>query len=244
MGELFIGHGGLVPENYSEGMSIVAIPPGTSLQFYTDAGQTLRIGRLEDAFAQLHAPWPPLTSENVTYNLTLSALTFDTAARRWAAASEGTSHTPHSPGWDLDDPIQLCNGTVDQCPTNPTQNRRHECTGILARFTGEMHWIACTNMVLTEDEEQVLDDTLQGRPWSAFLNSDPDSWDEHVTNLVTGMKRVLTACQSLGKPEDFVDHFVSAEYTDDERKRVVHADTEILGVLEMSGRGYSINSWD
>jgi hypothetical protein len=245
MGHLFIGHGGLdiSGHSYNEGMGIVAVPPGTTLQFYTDAGQALRLGNVETAFSQLQAPWPTLTSESVTYNFSLAGIPITMAQERWDAVQAHTGHTPHIPGWDLDDPIQLCTGTTDTCPTSPWENRQHACNGILARFTGELHWIACTSFDLpvgdetpaqyhlTEDQvneaADVLDVALQNRPISVYLNADPDSVTEHTANLVANLKPMFLHYQALGRIADFQDLFNSDSFTDDERATVRAADPEI-----------------
>src|SRR6185295_19914221 len=74
MGYVLLGHGGLDVESGTmpDDMEWVAIPQGTTIQFYSDAGQTLVYGSQElDFFATLTKPWGALDSTNVTYNLTL-----------------------------------------------------------------------------------------------------------------------------------------------------------------------------
>jgi hypothetical protein len=240
VGHLFIGHGGLDPAGYSynDGMGIVAIPPGTTLQFYSDAGQTLRFGDLKSMLPQLRAPWPELTATDVTYNLALRAFAGITKYEQFTTAVFASDHLPHLPGIDLEDPAQLCTGTVGQCPTDPREQRAHTCHGLLARYTGELHWIACTNFRLprneeerdmvgmTEDEvieaQEVIDTARGDAPPSVYLNSDPDSWDQHTSKLLAQVKELLDVHQKLGTPEEFVAYFDGVTFDDEEREALLN----------------------
>jgi hypothetical protein len=228
MAHIFVGHGGLDPADsaaYNKGMGVVAIPPGTTLQFYTDAGQTVRIGDIASAFAQLQAPWPPLTSENVTYNFSLTPESED-VINQWTSAIAGSGHELHAPGQGgLPDPIVLCDGTTETCPTDPRQNSAHGCTGLLGRFTGDLHWIACTAFAAPADDEMV--NKAGDVPPTVFLNNDPDSWEQHTNRLVTELKEILQLHKDLGDLPGFVTYFKSDSFRDDERERVMDADEEI-----------------
>lgn len=233
MAHLFIGHGALAPAGftYTEGMGIVAVPPGTTLQFYTDAGQAIRFGDITEAFAQLQAPWPALTSENVTYNLCLTPQD-DPVADKWVKVTAGSGHELHSPGRDGQPRlIVLCNGTTATCPTDPRQNRAHNCTGLLGRYTGELHWLACTRMMAPED--QAVADVARGdTPPAVFLNNNPDSWAEHTARLVTELKSDLPQwrAEAVGE-QGFIDYFNSDELTQEERDHVLAADEEIRKIV-------------
>jgi Putative adhesin Stv domain len=228
-------------------MGIVAIPPGTTLQFYSDAGQTLRFGDLKSMLPQLQAPWPTLTSSDVTYNLTLRAFAGIAKYERFTTAVFASDHLPHLPGVDLEDPTQLCTGTVGQCPTDPREQRAHTCHGLLARYTGELHWIACTNFRLPRDEEEraivgmtedeateareVIDAARGDTPPSVFLNSDPDSWDQHTSNLLVTAKEYLKVHRELGTPEKFVAYFDGVTFNDEERDALL-TDPEIAEIVD------------
>src|SRR3954471_1972453 len=75
MGIVIFGHGGLDPIATKD-MEWVAVPAGTTLQFYADAGQTLltNAGTWERWSASMDAPWPAIDSTGVTYNLRLGPL--------------------------------------------------------------------------------------------------------------------------------------------------------------------------
>lgn len=226
MAHLLVGHGGLDPADsaaYNKGMGVVAIPPGTTLQFYTDAGQTVRIVDIASAFAQLQAPWPPLTAENATYNFSLTAQSED-ITNQWTSAIANSGHEFHAPGQGgLPDPIALCDGTTETCPTDPRQNRAHRCTGLLGRFTGDLHWIGCTAFDEPADNEMV--NKAGDVPSSVFLNNDPDNWEQHTIRLVTELKEVLQMYKDVDDLPGFVTYFAS--YRADERERVMDADEEI-----------------
>jgi hypothetical protein len=248
MGHLFIGHGGLDPAGYSyeAGMGIVAIPPGTTLQFYADAGQDLRFGSLEQVLPQLQAPWPALTSANVTYNLTLTAFSEITTLQHWSAAMQNSPHEPHLPGLDLGESVSLCTGAVGQCPTDPRLGLPHACDGLLARYTGELHWIACTGFVLPETEEERIESGMSAQelagthatldaargdaPPSVFLGDDPDDWEQYALRLTAPVKEMLTAYQSLGNVQGFRDYVNGDNFTEEERE-VLRADPDIAAAL-------------
>jgi hypothetical protein len=202
MAFIFIGHGLLDPSGtaYQPGMDVVAVPPETRLQFYTDAGQGLRYGDLESVWAQLQAPWPPLTSRHVTYNLTLQAAE-QSIIDLWLAVEEKarTGHRLRIVGHHIDCQAQLCTGNKGECPTDPREGRQHRCRGILTQYAGEeLHWIACTGVMLPETEQDRAEYRMDERrvneirailtaartdafghtsPPSAFLNTNPDSLD-------------------------------------------------------------------
>ena len=208
MGHIFLGHGGLDPQGYSykDGMGTVAVPPGTSLQFYSDTGQILITNKnLLLNWDALDRPWEPLTSANVTYNLGLSPFKdLDEAVVNAEALIDGNGwgHTIHIPGFigDLGEDELLCTGEVGQCPTDPREQRDHSCAGILARFTGELFWIACTSVMIPTTErgreragmteqdalemEAVIAAALGTGPKDAVLGADPD-------NLLAATLRML-----------------------------------------------------
>jgi len=199
MGHIFLGHGSLSPEGYSynTGMGTIAVPPGTSLQFFCDTGQGLVVTtKLLIDWNELQRPWPALTSANVTYNLGLGPFSdLKDSANKLMAIMQGGAmdHTIHIPGTthEVSNDELLCTGTAGQCPTDPREQRAHSCNGILGRFSGDLYWIACTSVVLPRDEEmrelfnmseadvseidKVIAAARGDAPESAVLGADPDS---------------------------------------------------------------------
>jgi hypothetical protein len=150
MGYILLGHGGLDVDRkrLDPEMEFVAIPAGTTLQFYTDAGQGLVYGaRHLDLWEQMQAPWPALDSTRVTYNLTLYS-----ARELWDEELKNNpsfgGHTLVRAGVDgVPDPIRMCTGTRKTCPTDPRQiagGWKHGCDGILGTYAGDLYWLACS----------------------------------------------------------------------------------------------------
>ncbi|MFE5540351.1 hypothetical protein ACFQ78_32015 [Streptomyces sp. NPDC056519] len=152
MGFVLLGHGilRLTPGTTPPGHEIVAVPPGTTLQFYSDACQRIAYCSEDlDAWDRLESPWPPLRSGEVTYNFTLTSA--------WDDWEEELQNDPRFGGHmlvrpgigDYPDPFLLCTGAPGPCPTDPRQaaaGARHHCDGVLGRndLAGELHWVACT----------------------------------------------------------------------------------------------------
>ncbi|RSS79389.1 hypothetical protein [Streptomyces sp. WAC06614] len=180
MGHILLGHGGLLvdPSVLRADMETVAIPRGTSIQFYADTGQLLGYGAEELALWERIRPWwAPLDSRHVTYNLVLeSSDTYEEDLRDdpWFGG-----HRLVRPGiGDVPDPVLLCAGTPDTCPTRPEQvaaGARHRCRGILGRedMVGELHWVACT-AVVGSPHQAVVAAALHGRPARTMLGEHPD----------------------------------------------------------------------
>ncbi|MFE5539471.1 hypothetical protein ACFQ78_27475 [Streptomyces sp. NPDC056519] len=180
MGYILMGHGGFVPDPSvtPPGMESVAIPSDTTIQFYSDAGQRLGFGRAQlDAWTGLdvRAFWPPLDSRNVTYNLALYGDPW-----RWLAVLRNESqfgeHEVILPGIrGVPDPAVLCKGTPDTCPTRPEQvvdGAKHDCSGLLARLEGELHWLSCTTF--EEAGPEVIAGVLDGMLSGVVLGDRPD----------------------------------------------------------------------
>ena len=180
MGYVLLGHGGLeLRGGYPDGMGTVAIPSGTTLQCYSDTGQTLVYGAKRlDVWEHLDTPWPPMDSTNVTYNLSLSS-----AKELWDEELKNNpsfaGHTLIRAGVDgVPDPILLCNGTPTTCPTDPRQvaaGWTHNCDGILGTYKGDLYWVACT--VVGGGDEALLTEARGGTQRDVGLGMDPD--DEH-----------------------------------------------------------------
>lgn len=150
MGYILLGHGGLdiEPLVTPADMEFVAIPEGTTLQFYADAGQGLLYGsRHLDIWDQLQTPWPALDSTRVTYNLALHHARELLPEDLWDDP-QLRGHTLVRPGVDgAADPLRMCTGTAKSCPTEPravAAGETHTCDGVLATYHGDLHWLACT----------------------------------------------------------------------------------------------------
>ncbi|MFF3159620.1 putative adhesin [Streptomyces sp. NPDC057910] len=157
MGYVLLGHGGL--HSSSTGMDIVAIPHGTTIQYYTEAGQRLLYSsRQLDRWDGQRTPWAALNSSNVTYNLTLeSDEEYENELRNDPALG---GHELIRPGiGDIPDPARLCEGTPATCPSDPRQVAQgwdHHCGGLLGLLRGELHWLACTPLPPTAQTGVVL----------------------------------------------------------------------------------------
>lgn len=205
MGHIFLGHGALSQPSdgdYNEGMEVVAIPRGTTMQFYTDFGQSLIFPDgiiFSEMWSKLQQPWPALTEENVTYNMTLAPLEDERAL--WVL-----SDTNVVPGYDLhiigfDDDIgpavQICTGTRKTCPTVPGMGLTHKCDGLLGRYTGELHWLACTKLNYADLEKtEIINAALGGRPWGATIGKNPDVLDTE-TKTAKNEKRLHEEVRAL-----------------------------------------------
>ncbi|MFQ3563031.1 hypothetical protein QZN11_40340 [Streptomyces gramineus] len=181
MGYVLLGHGGLHadPAFTRPDMEIVAIPQGTRIQFYCDAGQSLTVNaHYFDIWETLQAPWPPLDCHNVTYNLSLQD-----AEAQWPESLANDpkfgGHTLVLPGRDgLAKSLRMCTGSPDTCPTTPEQvagGMTHRCGGVLAHLHGDLYWLACTSLVnVPADNRAAADAVLQGKSRSVVLGADPD----------------------------------------------------------------------
>ncbi|MFJ5646187.1 hypothetical protein [Streptomyces sp. NPDC093223] len=181
MGFILLGHGKLEVDRMRTRpeMEFVAIPRGTTIQFYCDSNQFLRYGPKElDVWEQLQAPWPPLGEHEVTYNFTLLSAE-DMWQRELANNPAFGGNTLFRAGIDgVSDPIQLCSGTPESCPTRPeqvAQGMTHKCDGVLGTLSGQLYWLACTQFVrVAPEDEFLLEASLAGRSASVLLGEDPD----------------------------------------------------------------------
>ena len=189
MGYALLGHGGLELEDggYPDGMGVVAINAGTTLQVYSDAGQAVRLGKNEyDIWGQIQAPWPAMDSKNVTYNLSLTFNEDDDKLEKDEPGYFAKALAPHTivrAGADgIASPLLLCTGDPTTCPTDPRMitgavagPTEHTCDGILGTYKGELLWMACT-VIVTDDAETagVVEASLGGRPDDVFAGMDPD----------------------------------------------------------------------
>lgn len=181
MGYVLLGHGGLEVSSgqIDPDMGTVAIPKGTTIQFYSDTGQTLVYGSRDlDVWAQLQQPWPALDSTKVTWNLTLSG-----APELWGEELKNNpsfgGHTLLRAGVDgVPDPINLCNGTRQTCPWDPRQvaaGATHTCNGILGKYTGDLFWVACTVVQGGGAEVAAAVKAARGEaPEDVLLGANPD----------------------------------------------------------------------
>jgi hypothetical protein len=196
MGVVLLGHGSLDvnPLVISPDMETVAIPQGVTIQFYCDTNQSLAYSSHQlDIWEQLQAPWPPLDSSHVTYNLVL-----ENAVNNWkdelANDPQFGGNRVILPGLNAPDPLCMCTGNPDTCPTKPEQvanGMTHNCDGILGHLQGDLYWIACTTVVFprekpeaqpeqtaaivaSQPERAAANAVIEGKPRTVFLGDDPD----------------------------------------------------------------------
>jgi hypothetical protein len=134
-----------------------------------------------DVFAALQNPWPPLDSTRVTYNLALTS-----ARELWGEELKNNpsfgGHTLIRAGIDGPDPMVLCNGTRATCPTDPrqvAQGATHTCTGILATYTGDLFWLACTVVQGTAEQTGLADTARGASPEDVVVGQDPDAAQDY-----------------------------------------------------------------
>lgn len=183
MGIVIFGHGGLDPIAAKD-MEWVALPAGTTLQFYADAGQTLRTGPWTwQVYANsLDAPWPALDSTRVSYNLALDPLSPN--EQKEIAGLTDFPHTIFMVGRDAPS-AQLCDGDSTTCPSDPRMitgevegPKTHGCTGLLNRFAGqELHWVACTAIEgFGQDAMDAVTTARGDAPEEVFHGAAPDTY--------------------------------------------------------------------
>jgi hypothetical protein len=249
MGYVLLGHGGIdvssadeLPGSYQPGMGIVAIPPNTTLQCFSDAGQKLVItDTLVEMWSVLDAPWPAMTSENVTYNLGLEEFSDTEVIEeiiRWGANDTGGHELLIAGNSDLLGSNELmCTGSVDTCPTDPRLQQAHQCDGILGRFAGhDLFWVACTTFALPGQEEATqIDFDLPGAREAiaaarsfpvAILSANPDDIVESAKTYITGMGEI--------GEQALVIKMLSPDYgwdLTDEQRNALLADGELSEVV-------------
>ncbi len=181
MGYVFLGHGGLTPSDAAN-MEICALSAGTTLQYFSDSGQSLLHNPEHIApFDALERPWPAIDSTGVTYNLGLEPVGDATLLAEYQAR-DWSGHMLLTPDGELGCEPRLCTGTPETCPTDPRTVAwelagpyEHECNGILARYAGqELFWVACTAISGFGDAEQAAVQASRGvAPEHARIGTDP-----------------------------------------------------------------------
>jgi hypothetical protein len=178
MGYVLLGHGWLElePGVIPKGMEYVAVPQGTTIKFYSDSGRGLVYGSAKLDFSeQLTAPWPPIDSSRVAYNLVLHGAE-DLGAEGLPRDPQFGGHLVVRPGVDgVADPLLLCSGSRRTCPTDPRQvaaGATHQCDGILGALSGELYWLGCTS--IESADRAVTVPAPGGRPSGVVLGEDPD----------------------------------------------------------------------
>jgi hypothetical protein len=244
MGYVILGHGSIdvsdgdLAAPYQPGMGIVAIPPGTTLQCYSDAGQILVTSEgLVNLWSQLTAPWPPMNSDNVTYNLSLGvfeALESLEEVIRWGSLDTNGHELLVAGVSDLlRDNDLMCTGEVGQCPTDPRLKLQHKCDGILKRFAGhDLFWIACTSFALPGQAEATETgyDLAGTREAIAAARSAPIAvWGANPDDLVGSAKTYIQGLSSSDVAEGeqaFVVRLLSPLYrwdlTDEQRETLLN----------------------
>ena len=183
----------------------VLVPPGTTLRFFSDAGQPLTLPGEEnqtdyravvDVWQHFREDEKPLGPRAVTYNFELSPLTRmkdHHAAQRLEWGAEFVSLAPG------DQAVPLCDGFEGMCPTpalllqqhrfdkygegEPVRADRweHRCNGLLAQHAGkDIIWLACTSFVYAAPGLGALDTSQAGGPGldnAATWRPSPDELD-------------------------------------------------------------------
>ncbi|MEU9256523.1 hypothetical protein AB0D66_32560 [Streptomyces sp. NPDC048270] len=174
-----MGHGGLFTDGRTApGMEIVAIPTGTTLQFYADSGQGLAYGEAQLAvWQQLRPRWEPLRAGNVTYNFCLAPLPPQDVPSEAHRNEWFPGHQFITPGdIGLAREVLLCNGSMETCPTDPRQvveeGAVHQCTGLLGTYTGDLYWLACSSFL--NADAAIQNATTADVSRSVTLGHDPD----------------------------------------------------------------------
>ncbi len=132
---VFLGHGGFDPTSGSD-VAVVLVPPGTSLKFFSDAGQALtlptddgggsdytKVVKVWDHFKEAEAP---IAEKGVTYNFRLSPETKEEERELALSLDWGAEVITLPQGSDK---FYLCTGTVATCPTpklNVAADRHNE----------------------------------------------------------------------------------------------------------------------
>jgi hypothetical protein len=202
---VFLGHGGFNPENASYPAEIL-IPPGTTLRFFSDAGQALVLPatdgntdylKVVKVWEHFHEEDSPIPARWVTYNFRLKP--DDTDEERQVAMSlDWGADVVTLPAGSA--PLYLCQGTEDTCPTpalnvqqakyddsgdgDPVPDGRwaHGCDGILGQYAGhDLIWVACTSFTFRTPELSPLLTTDYSGPGASDVSDwvpDDAAWDE------------------------------------------------------------------
>jgi hypothetical protein len=174
---IFLGHGSLdtASTDYPEVADGVLIPPGTTLKFYTDAGNTLDLDAYRNSAGELMSDYNAIANSikgwehfqedkgalgegQVTYNFALSPEDSDEERDLAKKLDWGGAQIETLPDGSAD--WYLCQGTAETCPTPklisggktwadvPDDRKKHNCTGILGKHTGnELYWMCCTALL-------------------------------------------------------------------------------------------------
>lgn len=173
---VFLGHGGF-DQNSGSYPGEVLVPPGTTLRYFSDAGQPLVLPAVSgesdyntvvNVWEHFHEDESPIPERWVTYNYGLWPE--DTEAERTLALSLDWGATVETlPAGSS--PWFLCQGDETTCPTpalnvqqreyeqtgegDPVEDDRwnHHCDGILGTHAGnDLVWIACTSFMRATPE--------------------------------------------------------------------------------------------
>ncbi len=186
---VFLGHGGFDPAGGKYPPEVL-VPPGTTLRFFSDAGQPLVLpaykadtGEVISDYNKVVNVWDhfkedesPIPARWVTYNYRLSPEDTD-EERDLANKLEWGAQIVTLP--EGSDKFYLCTGTPETCPTPalnvqqraydndgtgspvPAERWEHDCTGILGTHAGnDLIWCACTSIRLDDDTRRELPLTM------------------------------------------------------------------------------------
>jgi hypothetical protein len=210
---VFLGHGGFDPTSGSD-VAVVLVPPGTSLKFFSDAGQALslpaksgdtdytKVVKVWDHFKEAEKP---VGAKGVTYNYELSPE--DSQAERDLAKSldwgAGVEIVTQPEGKDF----SLCTGSAQTCPTpklNVAADRHNELVAkgdaavaafkdMLAAGSRELPPELASFKARLDDVEPIhLQYVADGVP--------DDRWNHHCDGILTkhaGNELYWVACTSF-----------------------------------------------
>jgi hypothetical protein len=185
-----LGHGGFDPAGGSYPGEVL-VPPGTTLQFFAEAGQSLVLpgtnyGKVANVWEQVAAEGSPIPEKWVTYNYQLQPDTTETHRQNALASDWGDDVNV----WFLSTGAAfLCNGTADTCPTPALRVQEqayengegeavdddrwnHHCTGILAQLAGhDIYWLACASIMSGDEVLPALDQSAASGPGVADVST-------------------------------------------------------------------------
>jgi hypothetical protein len=209
---VFLGHGGFDPTSGSD-VAVVLVPPGTSLKFFSDAGQALalpskggdtdynKVVKVWDHFKETEKP---VGAKGVTYNYSLAPE--DSQSERDLALSlDWGAEVVTRPEGSKD--FYLCTGTAQSCPTpklNVAADRHSELVakGDAALGTFKDMLAAGSRELPPElaDFKPRLDDVEPDHFQYVADGVPDDRWNHHCNGILTkhaGNELYWVACTSF-----------------------------------------------
>jgi hypothetical protein len=210
---VFLGHGGFDPTTGSD-VAVVLVPPGTSLKFFSDAGQALllptadkggsdykKVVKVWDHFKEAEKP---VGAKGVTYNFSLSPETLQ-KERDLAMSLDWGAEVVTLPGDSKD--FYLCTGTAQSCPTpklNVAEDRHSELVAMGDAAVGAFKdMLAAGSRELPPELagfKARLDDVEPDHFQYVADGVPDDRWNHHCNGILTkhaGNELYWVACTSF-----------------------------------------------